>query len=332
MYTSDDLIADVRDQGHWADDDPYVTDSRILAEANRIQSSVYAPAIRRARADFYIFQHKIALETGRHYYRLPSQSVVSSVRKVLLVSASGTEKNLIEMPLEDVLREPPNGSPSHWTIRDGHLELNAKPTTSGYLHVEFEYMPGILTQNYHPVRILTYAATPGVTALIDSEATALSTTTTTRPTWLTDDLFYSACRANPPFSTVQLRFQVTGVETDWPLVACNLTEGGRFDGLASAVNTTGFDITKTEGETVYLSPEGTAACPQLPAELHPVLGMHTAGRLIRTIDPQLSRELLSDADTRLNEIVRAMSPRKIGKQQKLKGDSFLRRRAQMRLR
>ena len=327
MYTSDDLIADVRDQGHWADDDPFVTDARILAEANRVLTTIYAPAIRRARADFYIATHKVPIVTGQHFYRLPAQAVVSSVRKVLLVSVSGKERELIEMPFEDADREPRNGSPTHWTIRDGHLELNAKPTTGGYVHIEFEYVPGVLTQDYLKVKVLSFT---GVYHFLDFDATDITTTENTRPAWLVDGGFYTAVRSQSPFSAVRLRFLVDEVEANWPIVPCAADTSWRFDGATLAVATVGVDFDQTEGEPLYLAQEGYSACPQIPAELHSVLAMHCAGRILRTIDPQLSQELLRDSDERLDAVIKAMAPRKIGKQMKIKGDSLMRRRSRVR--
>jgi hypothetical protein len=77
----------------------------------------------------------------------------------------------------------------------------------------------------------------------------------------------------------------------------------------------GFSSTVPE---LYLCTAGESPIPQIPLELHPCLAMHTAAKFLTPIDPEGARELKTNADDDMLAVLKAMTPRQQGTQQRMR--------------
>ena len=311
-FTTTELLADIRDQARIPADEGEASDVILLREATRVLHSIYVPAVRKARADYYVITADIPLLAGVATYSIPRRATTGSVRSVRVRRANNEEYGLAQVTLEDVPTGRTGTRPTHFAINDDCIQLHPVPNNTTYqLRVTFEYRPSQLV-----------VPTVGTNCAQVSTST-FNTTTDLFTLYATAGVFTTASvvdvvRADPPFSS--------------PLIDATLLEVaqvGGFDGL-QLVSWTGSQSLPTATISAaspgafgiktgdYICSAGETVIPQIPAELHPLLALHTAARWLRPIDLETAAVLNAVADADLERMLHVLSPRKQGVQQKIK--------------
>jgi hypothetical protein len=315
-WTTTELLVDVREQARLSDDDPSATDTIILREATRILHSVYVPKVRKARADYYVQEAWIDIEAGRAAYPIPRRATTASVRRVRVSDPDGdNERDLKPASIEDISRNATSTRPTHYALLDDRLVLWPVPTTDDLytLRVQFEYRPGQLIAEddaYSPAGYSWDALAPYTTE--DSHLFLFDVSPD--PPFVDGDMV-DVIRKDPPFAVVLMDgvVDVTVSVSDRFVLTSWIGPRERLEVAAAYPR-------------YYVCAAGETPIPQIPAEMHPALALHTAAKIIKPIDPQMANELGLDADRQLQEHLEIMSPRKQGTGLKVRSRSSLARR------
>lgn len=335
-WDTDELLVAIRSDARLADDDPAATDAILLAEATRIMHSLYVPAVRVARADYYVTEAHIPLVADRRNYPIPHRAATSSVRKIRLINVSDPrqEHELKPAVIEDLpsyYRTRP-GVPTHYAIRDDRIEVFPTPIGATHaLRVTFEYRPGQLVSSADAVMGLFVGISYD---LSDDEFTLLSDNTFHL---LLDDEApenayapFDIISSVPPFSVLLMDVGYTSASQGFGLYEYTLTSWiGSQDRPAADVNGAAWvgdpSVDSVNGRGLfgtrsgdYMILAGTSVVPQIPPELHPCLAQHTAAKFLKLIDPEASVALKEEADDNVRRLISIMNPRKQGAQHKLK--------------
>lgn len=313
-WTTDELLASIRAQGRLLDEDPDATDAILLAEATRQLYRVFVPAIRAARADYYLTSEDIPLVTGQVGYAIPARSSTSSVRKVMIVDSAGREDELDPIPVGDShLYQGSNGQPCVYTIQDDRILLRPAPARADTLRVLYEYRPAELALRAACAQITAISRAPifGVdNVLFEIDA---------KPAAFVAGFVLDAIRGGSPFS---LRF------TDAAIGAVSVSDDiSWLESTDDYAEVNGADTAVGD----FLCPAGTSCIPQIPVELHPALALATAAQYLLPTDPGLASTLKADALASLTDQLALLAPRQQGRQMKLRNQtSFMRRGARRR--
>lgn len=330
-WHTDELLAAIRDDARLDDDDPSATNAILLAEATRCLHSLYVPAVRMARSDYYLTEADLPIVEGQRSYPIPHQAATASVRRIRLVDNNTRDERALQpLPFEDapVKATFRSGDPRYYTIYDDRIDLYPTPDSTRYsLRIAFEYRPSTLIDKEIEDG---YGVVIGMGYDASTEEFHISGGSSIFQTIFDDTGFYPALDVvchRPPFATVIMNayyeFSAGGFGfdsftlTDWigskdrPLadVADNQTI---IDGALERRYLFGVSA----GDLLHLT--GETIIPQIPPELHPVLAKHTAADFLRPIDPESADRLQLTADEQIKRILRVMSPRKQGIQQKMK--------------
>jgi hypothetical protein len=99
-WRSDDLVAAVRLRCRIPDGGSVASDEEILLLADEELSHTILPAVRRARAEFYVGQADYAVDGSTGEFRIPSRAQSGGLRDVVMVGADGTGVSLPMVSLE----------------------------------------------------------------------------------------------------------------------------------------------------------------------------------------------------------------------------------------
>lgn len=302
-WTTTELLAAVRAYGRLSEDDPDATDANLLLEADRQMETVFVPVVRKARSDFYVTWEDQDLVASQAGYRIPWRATGGVVRRVCLYDTSNLIERAELMPVALDQITSTSGEPTCYAIRDDQVILDPKPVSATYdLRIYYERRPSTLV----------VASSAGAIATISSQSsTSLVVPTSTLSTIASGDLADVVCR-NPPFS-----LYVSGATATVAAGSITIAKGTQ-------------DRTVAVGD--YLCEVGETPIPQIPAELHPHLAKATAARYLLPIDRQAAADLIADMQAGLASAVALLTPRQIGRQQKMKSTNSLLRRGNNRRR
>lgn len=298
-WTTTEAIAEVKDIGRIPDDDPDATNAKILAEMNRQMDTVFVPLVRKARADYYLTHLDYTITQGQDNYRIPPRATSSTVRTVVWVTTAGVEIELPPVPLTDRhLYKPQQGFPCVYGVRDDELILMPTPNSSalGTLRIVYERRPSKLVETTSARAVQSVDTTDPANVLL-SEDTLL---------FVAQDVI-DVVSSKSPFSLLVQDAVVSNVVSSTFLV---YTPGSA-------------DRTPAIGDYVCYATE--TVIPQIPAELHSLLYLATAARLLRPIDPDTAGVLAADLVAGLEEARALLTPRQQGRSMKVKSTSSVMR-------
>ena len=294
VWTTDELLADVRRQGHLSMDDPDGTDAELIAVMNRVMARRFVPLVRKVRSDYYVTWADQTLVADQQDYRIPVRATTNSVRNVVWVDTTGHETPMDPVALTDRhAYATARGYPTAYTIQDDYLIVLPTPNSNaGTLRVYFERRPSTL---------VLAASALAVTAVASGQLTFGSD----------PDAFASGlsdvARYQPPFSLAVRDAQFVPTT-----------------GSALTYTAASHDRTPVVGD--YICHAGETPFPQLPPEMHPLLALATAAEVIRPIDPAAAGLLMADYQDGMNEAVKLLQPRQQGRQVKVRNSSSMLRR------
>lgn len=312
-WTTTELLADIRQQGRIPEDDPDATDAALLSEADHQLKTIFVPAIRKARADWYSAFEDQALVAGQSAYRIPHRAATSSVRTVLWYDSAGNRFECFPVPMTDQHGSATRrGRPAYYAIEDDRVRLIPAPSSAmGTLRIYYERRPSTL--------------------VVEDDALQVSTSVDTD----LDEYYVTTGTANPA-SLFSAGDKVDLIKADPPFSAC--FTGKAITSIAGPIATIYIitlaydDVTMQLGSgtgptdlTDWLCQTGETVIPQIPPELHPLLALATAAQYLRPIDPDAYNTAMNDFTARFTEAVKLLSPRQQGRQQKMRGGSMLRR-------
>jgi hypothetical protein len=317
-WTTDELLADIREQGRIADDDPEATDAILLTEATHQMHRVFVPMIRKARSEYYETTVDLALVANQAYYDLPKRSVSSSVRNVALVNAAGLEMVLSVKPAADrhgFVRINSN-VPAYYTLLDDQICLMPTPLSAiGYtVRVTFEYRPGSLVaaSAANKISSVAYNATTGQYTLGLAAAPVVSAA------------YVDVQRASSPFSVSQVESTLvsTGTGPNQAVVtpAVNIFTAANSLALRPQI----YHRAPRIGDWLCNSDE--TVIPQIPPEFHPLLALAVASKWLRPIDPEMSATMFQELQGSIKDQLSLLSPRNVGASMKIKSQSSMLRR------
>lgn len=302
-WTTDELIDDIRAQGSLSEDDPAYSDAACISAANRELKRLFVPSVRKVRAEYYVTHVDLTLVADQSLYRIPHRAATNSVRQVFWLDSSGrVQAELTPVSLADHVdytNRP--GRPAKYTIKDDHLVLLPAPSSAlGTLRVLYERRPSSL---------ILVSSAQAITSVVEISSGVFIIETDGTESAFHGDVG-DIVRAQPPFSLAMR--DVTLAQPAPP-----------FASLLQATASS-WDTDPAVGDFVCAA--GESCIPQIPVELHPLLALASAVKLLRPIDADGSRELQAELDLSLPQVLASLAPRQQGKQIKLRStSSYLRR-------
>lgn len=299
-WTTSELIDDIRAQGALSSDDSAFSDANCLAAANRALKAIFVPAIRSIRAEYYVTHVDETIVADQAEYRIPHRSATNSVRQVFWIDSASSKHELHPATVGETVEYERTGRPVRYAVRDDRLVLLPTPNAAlGTLRILYERRPSSLVLVSSCQDITAVGVEGSETAVI------LSGTESTF-----DNLSVDIVRCKPPFSLA-----VRDATFDKQTV---------FDVDYLVYTPASWDTTPAVGD--YMCLAGETCFPQIPVELHPMLALASAIKLLRPIDREYSLELQTEFDIQCPRILSSLTPRNQGRSQKLiNPDSMLRR-------
>ena len=247
VWTTDDLVAEVKLRCGWPSAGGFMTDSEILTIADSEMSGTVAPLIRRAREEFWVVSAPdVAIESGVSEYRVPSRALGSALRDVLIVDGDKMY-SAPELPPEEEWRYKttcgPWNSPFGYFLQGSYIQILPTPTTASYsLRLKYYRRPSKLVPLASAAKVSSAGGTTITTA-----ATVPSAWGTSESVDIIDSL--------SPYDSLGDDLAGTSIATT------NVTISA---GVPSTVKA---------GD--YVSLEETTPVPQIPDAVRPVLVLAT---------------------------------------------------------
>jgi hypothetical protein len=267
-WTSTELLADVRRSGMLPDSAPSgVSDTDILAHANKELQARLLPLVMAVREEFYVQPYSTPLVGNQQGYRVPARSIGNKLRDVLLQLSDGSLQNLARIAPEaypEMMTTAPSVYPWAFYMESDSVMLVPTPSTTSAATLVLKYLlrPSWLV----PV---SASGTPTVTTV--QANTPSSGLTRINHSATGDDLGgqkLDVVMAKPGFRT--LLVGVAPVSSGAGYVVVNATD------LPS-------DFSTANNAGDYLSAAETTPVVQLPPELHNLLYQRTLCRVLQSI-------------------------------------------------
>lgn len=181
--TTDDLIAEVKDQALLPDADGRLTTAQMLRLGDRVMRTIVSDVVVSSRGGWWVTVAgtDTAIVAGTATYALPTRALAEGTASLVIVDSGGVEFEAPEIPLGEAHRyrraRGPWDSPYAYAWRDDRVELLPTPTAGGYsLRV---YVPR------RPSRLVAVSSC----ALVSSTGATTITTAATVPTaWASSEV------------------------------------------------------------------------------------------------------------------------------------------------
>lgn len=315
-WTTTELLADVRRSGMLPDSAPSgVSDTDILAHANKELQARLLPLVMSVREEFYVQPYSTPLVGNQQGYRVPSRGIGNKLRDVLLQLNDGSLQNLARIAPEtypEMMTTAPAVYPWAFYMESDSVMLVPTPSTTGAAALVLKYLlrPSWLvpvSATATPTVTTVQANTPssGLTR-INHSATGTDLGTSTR---------LDVVMARPGFRTLMVG--VVPVSSGVGYVVVNATD------LPS-------DFSTANNAGDYLSAAETTPVVQLPPELHNLLYQRTLCRVLQSIgDLEALQAAEANAAQMEKDAVGIIANRVEGEPKKVVGRLLSRQRARV---
>lgn len=282
-WTTTEFIAQVRRDAHLDDNAADWTAASILAVADEVSRRHVLKAVLAAREDFLVTYKDYAVTAGQGSYRIPPRALYGNVRDLSYIDSTGSAWPLTQLLLEDI---------------DGYSSTTAHPTNIAGFALQGESVvllpppnvtTGTLRMRYfrRPSDLVPVTSARQITGVSVGTATL---TIGSHPYQIGDTL--DIIQANPGFDILNQDIVVQGITATQVI----------FSTISS-------DISRND----WVSLAGTTPIPQIPAELHNVLGIGTAAHILRSIGDTRAAELDAEFQQALRTALEGLTPRAVGK-------------------
>jgi len=273
-WLSTTLLADVRRSGMLPDSAPSgVSDSDLLAHANKELQARLLPLVLSVREEFYVQQYATPLVAGQQFYRMPPRAIGSKLRDVYLVMPDGSQRRLARLTPEAATEACASATigayPWAYFVEQDSVMLVPTPSTSGVCNLEMKYLlrPNALiteSNNTGPRVTSVSQYLPGVTSIMHTGTASFNV-------YCSGPL--DIVSVNAPFRTVMISVTpsayVTG-EIQVPTAS-----------LPSDFTTANFG--GGAGVGAVLSQAERSSVVQLPPELHNLLYQRVLCRVLQSV-------------------------------------------------
>lgn len=268
-WTTTELLADVRRSGMLPDSAPSgVSDTDILAHANKELQARLLPLVLAVREEFYVQPYSTQLVASQQGYRVPSRSIGNKLRDVLLQLSDGSLQNLARIAPEayaEMMSTSPAVTPWAFYLEADSVLVVPTPATTGSALLVLKYLmrPSWLV----PV---SATATPTVTTVQANTPSAGLTRINHSATGtnLGTSAALDVVAARPGFRTLMVS-------------VVPQSSGNGYVVVSSTDLPSDFSTANNAGD--YLSAAETSPVVQLPPELHNLLYQRTLCRVLQSI-------------------------------------------------
>lgn len=315
-WTTTELLADVRRSGMLPDSAPSgVSDTDILAHANKELQARLLPLVMAVREEFYVQPYSTQLVGNQQGYRVPSRGIGNKLRDVLLQLSDGSLQNLARIAPEaypETMSTAPAVCPWAFFLESDSVMLVPTPSTTGAATLVLKYLlrPSWLvavsaTATPTVTTVQANTPSPGLTR-INHSATGTDLGTSTR---------LDVVMARPGFRTLMVG--VLPQSSGNGYVVVNATD------LPS-------DFSTANNAGDYLSAAETTPVVQLPPELHNLLYQRTLCRVLQSIgDLEALQAAEANAQQMEKDAVGIIANRVEGEPKKVVGRLLSRPRARV---
>lgn len=261
-FLSEDLLNEIKLSSFAPISQSTFATSDLLAIANKEMSLKVVSDIMSVREDFFLKTKQEALVADVDHYRVPKQAVGNSLKAVFIVDASGNERRINRIDVEQRYRYAgQTGEPQKFYLEGDEVVLCPCPaTSSGYVLFSYFARPNILVETSSCAKI-TAIGTSG-------SNTVFTVDTDLSPSLSSGD--------EVDFLSAKSPFLLWADEVD--IVSISATQ---IEVLTSSVVNAASVTEPQVGD--YICPTGCANIPMIPIEFHPVLAEMAAVRMLRSL-------------------------------------------------
>lgn len=253
-YTTDDLVSSIRVRGRIPTSQTTFTDARIRKICDEEIALGLLPLILSVRENYYVRDHSYDIENGVTEYRIPTRAVGVKLKGVFYVDTSGNEWTIPQIPYEDrgIYENSGTDNAPVYYIKQNNVVLVPTPgNNAGTLKLSYFIRPNAL---------VAVSAAGEITAI---NTATREVTVATIPSTFSDSETYDFIKADGGFECAAIDQAVSGISSTTLTFSSELP-----DSLAV-------------GDYVALS--GETPIPQVPAELHPVLGLRVLVTVLESL-------------------------------------------------
>jgi len=275
LYTSNELIASVRDRAGLPDNEVAGgDDATVLRHLNEEMLTRLIPGLIKVREEYFVVSQRTTLSSSVTRYRIPPRAIGQKLRHLMHVGTDGNRYACRRIYREDLdgLNDPSPANGYDFYIEGSWIVL-VTDSPEGYLEISYYMRPG---------QLVLVTDTRKITA-IDTDTKTITIASTAAGLWTNGDLL----DVHSPSSGADLK--------DWDLTAetvsgTSITFSEEIDG--SVFGSTALAI----GD--YVCAAGEAALPALPRELHPILAQAAVVRVHESLGDmegaQMSKQTLAE--------------------------------------
>lgn len=291
-YTSDDLIASVKNKALVPTNQATFTTDQILEIANEEIQLGIVPLIKSARASYFVTYHDYDIVSGQIGYNIPSRAVGMTLEDVLIIDQNNGQQQY-SIPILQPDQIPDRNDPYGFNagvvgyIEGNQVKFDPTPSNFAGSRLRLKY-----TERRN---VLVAAVDAGRIVSIDSGNNQV--TLANVPNTFNTNVTYDFIRATPGFDNLEIDQTCTGIS------GTVFTFAELPDGLAI-------------GD--YLALAGESPIVQLPVEFHPALAQRIIVRILEALGDS---EGVNIARTKLTELqtnaLKLITPRVVGEAKKV---------------
>lgn len=301
-FDTTQLLEDVKERGSLPDNDARFTNATLLRAATLELRERLAPMLATSRVEHLVYPYQTAVVSGTAGYRMPPRAVGGTLRNVSFENSAGEPTRLRELSsdeVEQIRRNTPGTTPYGYYLRNYHVQLVPVPSMAGTLLMPYYARPNRLVLPSEAAVVTSVSYNAGSDTLV-LQAVAPPATLQS------DGTSIEVVRGTPGFETLTEPQEATISEV----------VPGTFEYLLGS-------ISEDPGVAVgdYICLPGEAAVPQAPVEMHGLLAVRTARRVIKAVGDDRWQAL--DADVaELQEAVRSWLTQRVAGQTQQAGGSI----------
>lgn len=301
------LLSDIKERASLPDNDVRFTNALLLSAATKELREGIAPLLSNARSEHLVYPYSQAVTAGLATYRMPPRAVGGVLRDVAFIDESERAVRLRQLSADEIEligRTDNQGTPYAYWLQGYKVVLVGEPNVAGTLSTPYYARPNKLilptaassTEAVILVSSVTYNATLDTLTLVYQGVPAA--------VMQVDGVSLDVVRATPGFETLATgAFAVTETDpgAEWTFVLSGVEE----------------DPGVVSGD--YLCLAGQAPVPQAPVELHGLLAVRTARRLLKAVGDDRWQALEADVADLEQKATTWLSPRVSGDTQQAGG-------------
>lgn len=261
IYTTADLLSDIKQEGMIPTSQETWTDARILTLATRMLRTQVVPFLSSVREGYFTWTHSATLVSGTLRYPLPTRASALSLEDVLLKKGTSDYLSVPVIPASEKDKYGSDASTIGYNGAFGfYLDWNTLVMTKDMsgswetLELPYKIRPGVLIETTDAAKVTAIDTDTGVV------------TVNTVPAAFTTSLEYDFIKGSGGYEYLALEKTASAVDSG-----------------AGTITFTASDLPSDLAVGDWVAQAGYSPVPQIPVEVAPVLVYETIIKILKSL-------------------------------------------------